>query len=47
MADLNIQLILKLVDRATAPARAAMRLIDRLGGDGMRRHAERQLTRRL
>jgi tape measure domain-containing protein len=41
MADLNIQLILKLVDRATAPARAAMRLIDRLGGEGMRRHAER------
>lgn len=41
MADLNIQLILKLVDRATAPARAAMRLIDRLGGEGMRRQAER------
>jgi tape measure domain-containing protein len=41
MADLNIQLILKLVDRATAPARAAMRLIDRMGGEGMRRHAER------
>lgn len=41
MADLNIQLILKLVDRATAPARAAMRLIDRMGGEGMRRQADR------
>ncbi len=41
MADLNVQLILRLVDRATGPARAAMRAIERLGGDGFRRQAER------
>ncbi|SNS87639.1 tape measure domain-containing protein [[Luteovulum] sphaeroides subsp. megalophilum] len=39
MADLNIQLILRLVDRATAPARAAMRAVERLGGEGMMRQA--------
>lgn len=41
MADLNIQLILRLVDKATAPARAAMRAIERIGGEGMLRQAER------
>lgn len=39
MADLNIQLILRLVDRATAPARAAMRAVERLGGEGVMRQA--------
>jgi tape measure domain-containing protein len=41
MADLNIALILRLVDRATAPARAAMRSIERIGGDSLMRQAER------
>lgn len=41
MADLNIALILKLVDRATGPARAAMRAIERMGGDGLMRQAQR------
>lgn len=31
MADLNVSLILRLVDRATAPARAVMRMVDRMG----------------
>ncbi|MDQ7775150.1 MAG: tape measure protein [Paracoccus aminovorans] len=39
MADLNVQLILRLVDRATAPARAAMRAIERIGGEGLMRQA--------
>lgn len=34
MSDLNIQLILRLVDRATAPARAAMAGLNRLGANG-------------
>ena len=41
MADLNIALILRLVDKATAPARAAMRAIERIGGDSLMRQAER------
>jgi len=41
MADLNIALILRLVDRATAPARAAMRSLERIGGDSLARQAER------
>lgn len=41
MADLNIALILRLVDRATAPARAAMRNLERLGGDSLARQADR------
>jgi tape measure domain-containing protein len=41
MADLNIALILRLVDKATAPARAAMRSIERIGGDSLMRQAER------
>lgn len=41
MAELNVSLILKLVDRATGPARAAMRALDRVGGDGMMRQAEK------
>ncbi|MCA3448730.1 MAG: tape measure protein [Rhodobacter sp.] len=41
MADLNIALILRLVDRATAPARAAMRAIERIGGESLMRQAER------
>lgn len=41
MADLNVQLILRLVDRATGPARAAMRAIERIGGDGLMRNAAR------
>ena len=41
MADLNIALILRLVDRATAPARAAMKTIERIGGDSLVRQAER------
>jgi tape measure domain-containing protein len=41
MADLNIALILRLVDRATAPARAAMKAIERIGGDSLMRQAER------
>ena len=45
MADLNIALILRLVDKATAPARAAMRAIERIGGDSlMRRPGRRQPT---
>jgi tape measure domain-containing protein len=40
-ADLNIALILRLVDKATAPARAAMRSIERIGGDSLMRQAER------
>lgn len=39
MADLNISLILRLVDKATAPARAAMRAIERIGGEGLMRQA--------
>ena len=39
MADLNIQLILRLVDRATGPARAAMRAIERIGGEGVLQQA--------
>jgi tape measure domain-containing protein len=39
MADLNIALILRLVDKATAPARAAMRSIERIGGDSLMRQA--------
>lgn len=39
MADLNVQLILRLVDRATAPARAAVRAIERMGGEGLMRQA--------
>lgn len=39
MADLNVQLILRLVDRATAPARAAIRAIERIGGEGLMRQA--------
>ncbi|MBP9184347.1 MAG: tape measure protein [Fuscovulum sp.] len=35
MADLNVALILRLVDKATGPARAAMRALARLGGDGL------------
>ena len=41
MADLNIALILRLVDRAPAPARAAIRSIERIGGDSLMRQAER------
>ena len=41
MADLNVALILRLVDRATGPARAAMRAIERMGGDGLVRQAQR------
>lgn len=40
MADLNVQLVLKLVDRATAPARAAIRAIERVGGEGLMRQAQ-------
>ncbi len=39
MADLNVALILRLVDRATGPARAAMRAIERIGGDSLVRQA--------
>lgn len=35
MADLNVALILRLVDRATGPARAAMRAIERIGGQSI------------
>lgn len=41
MADLNVSLILRLVDKATAPARAAMRMIDRMGGQGVIAQAAR------
>jgi tape measure domain-containing protein len=41
MADLNVALILKLVDRATGPARAAMRSLERMGGEGLVRQAQR------
>lgn len=41
LADLNVQLIVRLVDRATAPARSAMRAIERLGGEGFMRNAQR------
>lgn len=39
MADLNISLILRLVDKATGPARAAMRVLERIGGEGLTRQA--------
>lgn len=39
MTDLNVSLILKLVDKATAPARAVMRAVERMGGEGMMRQA--------
>jgi tape measure domain-containing protein len=35
MADLNVALILRLVDKATGPAKTAMRALARLGGDGL------------
>lgn len=41
MADLNVSLILRLVDKATAPARAVMRMVDRMGGEGVMRQAQR------
>ncbi len=39
MADLNIALILRLVDKATAPARKATEALRRIGGDGFLRAA--------
>jgi tape measure domain-containing protein len=41
MADLNIALILKLVDRATAPARKATEALRRIGGDAFARSSDR------
>ena len=41
MADLNVALILRLVDRATGPARAAMDRIDRMSRGAMSRNAAR------
>lgn len=43
MADLNVALILRLVDKATAPARAALRQVDRAGA-GMRRFGAAQIA---
>lgn len=43
MADLNVALILRLVDRATAPARAALRQVERSGA-GMQRFGAAQLA---
>jgi tape measure domain-containing protein len=40
MADLNVALILKLVDRATGPARTAMRALRNIGGDQIMRQAQ-------
>lgn len=41
MADLNVALILRLVDRATGPARSAMRALERIGGQGIVAQADR------
>lgn len=41
MADLNVALILRLVDRATGPARAAMNRIDRMSNGALGRNAAR------
>ena len=41
MADLNVALILRLVDRATGPARTAMRALERIGGQGIVAQADR------
>lgn len=43
MADLNVALILRLVDRATAPARAALRQVERAGA-GMQRFGAAQMA---
>lgn len=43
MADLNVALILRLVDRATAPARAALRQVERAGA-GMQRFGAAQVA---
>ena len=43
MADLNIALILRLVDKATAPARTALRQVER-AGMGMQRLGRDQLA---
>lgn len=41
MSDLNIKLILSLVDRATAPARAAMQSLGRINGEALIQNARR------
>lgn len=41
MSDLNVSLILKFVDKATAPARAALKALDRFGLSSFTAHAER------
>lgn len=41
MADLNVALVLRLVDKATAPARAAFKAIERIGGGNFERQAAR------
>lgn len=43
MADLNVALILRLVDKATAPARAALRQVER-AGSGMQRFGAAQIA---
>lgn len=43
MADLNVALILRLVDEATAPARAALRQVERAGA-GMQRYGAAQMA---
>ncbi len=40
VVDLNVALILKLVDRATGPARTAMRALRNIGGDQIMRQAQ-------
>jgi len=39
MSDLNVSLILRLVDKASAPARTAMRALQRIGGEDFARRA--------
>lgn len=41
MAELNVALILKLVDRATGPARTAMQALERIGGQSIMAQAEK------
>lgn len=41
MSDLNVALILRLVDKATAPARTALRAIERMAGTDLQRHVTR------
>ena len=40
MADLNVALLLRLVDKATGPARAVMERVNRMSGGSFGKHAD-------